>query len=85
MLLKTIKKITKGPAVTTRNNERSWKKICELIFLTRRDTELSLFSFCMLNSSLNFESYLKLTEACHTKAKRKNKIGITGKTSTNGL
>ena len=30
-------------------------------------------------------NYRKLTEACHTKAKRKNKIGITGKTSTKGL
>ena len=30
-------------------------------------------------------NYLKLTEACHTKAKRKNKMGITGKTSTKGL
>ena len=30
-------------------------------------------------------NYLKLTEACHTNAKRKNKIGITGKTSTKGL
>ena len=28
--------------------------------------------------------YLKLTEACHAKAKRKNKIGIIGNTSTIG-
>jgi len=29
-------------------------------------------------------SYLKLTEACHAKAKRKNKSGIIGSTSTIG-
>ena len=29
--------------------------------------------------------YLKPTEACHTKANSKKKIGIAGKTSTTGL
>ena len=30
-------------------------------------------------------NYLKPTEACHTKANKRNKTGITGKTSTSGL
>lgn len=30
------------------------------------------------------QAYLKLTEACQTKAKRINKTGITGNTSTSG-
>jgi hypothetical protein len=30
------------------------------------------------------KNYLKLTDACHTKAKRINKTGITGSTSTSG-
>lgn len=30
------------------------------------------------------KTYLKLTDACHTKAKRINKTGITGRTSTSG-
>ena len=30
-------------------------------------------------------NYLKPTEACHTKANKRNKTGIMGKTSTSGL
>ena len=37
------------------------------------------------NSRSIFFIYLNPTEACHTKAKSKNKTGITGKTSTIGL
>jgi hypothetical protein len=29
--------------------------------------------------------YLKPTDACHTKANKRNKTGIMGKTSTSGL
>ena len=31
------------------------------------------------------KNYLKPTEACQTKANKRNKTGITGKTSTSGL
>lgn len=34
--------------------------------------------------SLEIENYLKLTDACQTKANKINKTGITGKTSTIG-
>ena len=38
----------------------------------------------MIFKLIKIINYLKLTEACHTKAKRINKTGITGKTSTIG-
>jgi len=34
--------------------------------------------------NIYLNNYLKLTDACHTKANNKNKTGITGKTSTIG-
>ena len=43
--------------------------------------KLKLFFFSKI---IKNDYYLKLTEACQTKAKSKNKIGIIGKTSTSG-
>ena len=47
--------------------------------------KIQLNKLTLLDFIIFFFFYLKLTEACQTKAKRKNKIGIIGKTSTNGL
>ena len=49
---------------------------------------LNCFQILFTNSrfvNTKNKNYLKPTEACHTKANKRNKTGIMGKTSTSGL
>ena len=39
-------------------------------------------NFIILNKIISYYTYRKLTEACHTNARSKKRIGIIGKTST---
>lgn len=50
-----------------------------------KNSEISWKNTCEPIKLIYLIIHLKLTEACQTKAKRKNKIGIIGKVSTKGL
>lgn len=61
------------------------KKIINGPAIITKNSEISWKNTCEPIRLFYLIVHLKLTEACQTKARRKNRIGIIGKVSTKGL